>query len=504
MNPGRPVFLAALLLPLFALPTNLRNGSPDLANEHFERARACFNRQEYFPALKLLQQARHNSPASGAPWFLAGHCLYLQGQDQAALFHYRQARDLNPRDFPLPSSAASLSKGRQASAALDPRQLRALRTRIGQMIMVSIPGRVLTGQKRSLLRSGFIGGVILFHQNVESKDQVADYIESLQENSPTPLFVAVDQEGGAVRRFTEEKGFQKLPSLAALGRTKDPALAYRFGLLSGAQLKEVGANLNLAPVVDLDHGLEGCIIAKYQRSLGGDPETVTQLAAQIVRGMRDKGVLATAKHFPTQSATGANPHERTAVTDRPLRELEEKDVLPYRRLIGAGLLDAVMLSHVVYRDLDPYFPASLSPEIVGNLLRGKLGFQGLVICDDLRMDAIKGRFSLESSVVQAVNAGVDILLVTDNMERRIMDALVEAVASGRVARSTVDKAYSRIMGMKVKYGLVRAQGAPSREGLGNPAPPAREQASGGPPQHSLPTAQREAQGPGPILVVLKP
>jgi len=472
MNPGKQAFLAALLLTLFALPTNFDNGSASLANDRFESAKACFNHQEYFRALQFLHQARENSPTSGAPWLLAGHCFYLQGQGPTALFHYRKAHSLNPKDFPLPGFAKSLGEPPKAlaSASLAPRELASLRRKIGQMIMVSMPGTALTGQKKALLRAGWIGGVILFQQNVESKEQVADYIERLQENSPVPLFVAVDQEGGAVRRFTEEKGFQRLPSLAALGRSKDPSLAYRFGLLSGAQLREVGANLNLAPVVDLDHGVEGSIITRYQRSLGADPETVTALAAQIIRGMRDQGVLATAKHFPTQSVTDQNTHERSAVTDRTRVDLETLDLLPYRKLIGAGMLDAVMLSHVVYKELDPYFPASLSPEVVRVLLRGRLGFKGLVLCDDLRMDAVKGRFSLENSVVQAVNAGVDVLLITDNLERRVMDALVEAVASGRVTLSTLDSAYTRIMAAKSKYGILARNPVPTAAPLAAPAP----------------------------------
>jgi len=512
MNLARLVFLAALLLPFFALPTNLTNGSALLANDRFESAKACFNHQEYFRALQFLHQVQANSPTSGAPWLLAGHCFYLQGQGPTALFHYRKAHSLNPKDFPLPGFAKSLEGTPKilASSRLAPQELSSLRRKIGQMIMVSMPGTALTGQKKALLRAGWIGGVILFQQNVQSKEQVADYIEHLQENSPVPLFVAVDQEGGAVRRFTEEKGFQRLPSLAALGRAKDPSLAYRFGLLSGAQLREVGANLNLAPVVDLDHGVEGSIITRYQRSLGADPETVTALAAQIIRGMRDQGVLATAKHFPTQSVTDQNTHERTAVTDRTRVDLETLDLLPYRKLIGAGMLDAVMLSHVVYKELDPYFPASLSPEVVRVLLRGRLGFKGLVLCDDLRMDAVKGRFSLENSVVQAVNAGVDVLLITDNLERRVMDALVEAVASGRVTLPTLDNAYARIMAAKSKYGILSRQRvalnknipAPTKGQVARPAtsPQGEAQGSVAPPGAPAPNPQSAAPAPTPESV----
>jgi beta-N-acetylhexosaminidase len=239
-------------------------------------------------------------------------------------------------------------------------------------------------------------------------------------------------------------------------------LAYRFGLLSGRQLREVGANLNLAPVVDLDHGVGDSIIAKYRRSLGSDPTLVANLARQIVRGMRDENIIATAKHFPSETESNSNPHEQIAVADVPLQELEQKDMLPYRALIADHSLDAIMLSHVIYKNVDPYFPASLSSEMIQTLLRRQLGYQGLVISDDLRMDAIKQYYPLNVSVVQAVNAGVDVLLVTDNLERRVMDALVLAVETGKVPMKTIDVAYGRIMATKEKYGIVRHKGGIGR------------------------------------------
>jgi beta-N-acetylhexosaminidase len=167
-----------------------------------------------------------------------------------------------------------------------------------------------------------------------------------------------------------------------------------------------------------------------------------------------------------------------AVTSVPLKQLEEEDLVPYRRLISNGSLDAVMLSHVIYKEVDPYYPASLSPPMIQGLLRRQLGFKGLVISDDLKMDAVKQRFPLEVSVVQAVNAGVDVLLVTDNYERRVMESLVKAVVSGKVALSHIDDAYRRIMATKRKYGILARH-----KGAGNP------------------TARREGP-PGPKLVSL--
>ena len=465
MKKGVLVFIATLFITFLQLNNPLSNGRHILALQQFEAAKQAFNRQDYATAQQLAQQALKNAPESPAPWLLIGNCYYLQGQDQAALDHYSIALKLDPHIGHLPPFIEDLrQKGSTAeeSLHLTPGKLFTLRKKIGQMIMVSVPGTKLSGQKKMMLEAGWIGGVILFSQNVQSKEQIARYVDNLQANAPTPLFVAVDQEGGSVRRFREKQGFKTLPSQAALGKTESPRLAYRFGRLSGQQLRDVGANLNLAPVVDIDYGMVDSIISKYHRSLGNKPEVISSLSQEIVRGMRSKNVIATAKHFPSQSLAAINPHEGVATSGISLAELERWDFLPYRRLIEKNLLDAVMLSHVVYKNVDPNFPASLSSIMIRNLLRKQLGYQGLVISDDLKMDAIKQRYPLDVSVVQAVNAGVDVLLVTDNYERRVMDSVVNAVVAGKIPMKNIDDAYHRIMATKGKYGILTlARKAPS-------------------------------------------
>src|SRR5581483_7309183 len=148
------------------------------------------------------------------------------------------------------------------------------------------------------------------------------------------------------------------------------------------------------------------------------------------------------------------------------------DLMPYRQLIANHMLDAVMLSHVIYKNVDPYYPASLSPEMIQRVLRGELGYQGLVISDDLRMDAIKQQYPLDLSVIQAVNAGVDVLLVTDNYEKRVMDSLMNAVVSGRVPMKSIDLAYARIMATKQKYGILKKKKTPAATKLATIPKPA--------------------------------
>ncbi len=452
----RPIlFLPLLAMLYFGFTLLLSDDRDDLAVMEFEAARAAFSHQDYYSCLRFCGLAAINNPNASGPPLLQGNCFYEMGQDSAALERYSLALSLNPQAAPLPPFLNEL-KANGSSAqqtVMNPSQLDSLQRKIGQMIMVSVPGVRLTGAKRIFLKEGWIGGVILFNQNIASKKQVTAYVEELQATSPTPLFIAVDQEGGAVRRLREPLGFQTLPSEEALGQTKNPDLAYRFGRLSGYQLKEIGANLNLAPVVDLDHGIDQ-VISKNHRSLGADPQLVSMMAQKMIQGMKSEGILATAKHFPTQSLAVNNPHWMLSEADSGLAELEKSDLVPYQDLIQSRDLDAVMLSHVLYPSVDPVYPASLSKEWIQNILRRQMGFQGLVFSDDMRMVAIKRRYPLEKSVVQAVNAGVDVLLVTDNLEKRVMDALVKAVRSGKIDRGSIDQAYERIMATKRKYGIV--------------------------------------------------
>ncbi|MGH7739169.1 MAG: beta-N-acetylhexosaminidase, partial [bacterium] len=374
---------------LLAFGPPISNGQDRLAQIQFKAAKACFQDQRYFLAERWAQLAAANDPSSAAARILIGQCFYRQDQDAAALFYFSKALALDPTIGHLPPFLAELRKSiqREPRTILKGVQLWELRKKIGQMIMVSVPGTRITGQKKDLLKAGWIGGVILFDQNIKTKEQIRDYISRLQQDAPTPLFIAVDQEGGAVRRLREAQGFLRLPSQAALGQTHNPKLAYRFGLLSGHQLREIGANLNLAPVVDLNQGSPDSIITKYRRSLGSDPRMVADLAEQIVMGMKAEDVIATAKHFPSETVSASNPHHQMATANVSLKELETRDMAPYRFLIDRHSLDAIMLSHVIYKNVDPYFPASLSYVMIQTVLRQGLGYQGLVISDDLRMDA---------------------------------------------------------------------------------------------------------------------
>jgi beta-N-acetylhexosaminidase len=325
-----------------------------------------------------------------------------------------------------------------------------MRVLLGQRLLICVDWPVLSPEQHELLQKGWAGGVILYDQDVKSPGQVRDFVKSLKVLSPTPLWVAVDQEGGAVRRFCEEQGFASIPSEQAIGRTEDSLVATQFGEKLGKQLAEVGVNLDFAPVVDLDQEKPVGIITGYQRSLGSDPEEVALLAQRIIRAMNRFGVAAAAKHFPGESLASQNPHEAPALALEPLDLIRSRDLVPYRRLIAGGL-DAVMLSHVTYAAIDPDHPASLSPKVIQGLLRNELGFKGLVICDDLQMGAIRKNLTVEEAALQAVNAGVDLIIATGDTGKALLDSLVLAAKDGRISLARANESYQRIQIIRAKY-----------------------------------------------------
>jgi beta-N-acetylhexosaminidase len=226
-----------------------------------------------------------------------------------------------------------------------------------------------------------------------------------------------------------------------------PNAAYEFGIKLGKQLKSVGIDLDFAPVVDLDSNQKDSVITKYQRALGTDPQRVALLAGQIMDGMKSQGVIAAAKHFPGESLANVNPHDEIAVADSHLEEMEKRDLVPYHQLIKGGL-QAVMVSHVVYSQIDPKFPASLSKKIICGLLRKDMGFQGVVICDDLEMEAIKKKYTLPEAAIYAADAGVDLIIATGDTGKLLLDTLVNAVQSGRLSKEDAQISYDRIMRLK--------------------------------------------------------
>ncbi|HXG50081.1 MAG TPA: beta-N-acetylhexosaminidase [candidate division Zixibacteria bacterium] len=338
------------------------------------------------------------------------------------------------------------TKAEKLSTVWYARDVAALERKIGQLMTIALAGPELAAEERSLLRDCRFGGVILFARNCVAPRRMAALCRSLWEVTPAPPLVAVDAEGGRIHRLPQP--FTHFPPAAALGRSGDPALAYRIGRAVADELKLVGVNLVFAPVLDVASHPANPI---GDRAFGADAETVVRVALPWARGLRDGGVIPCAKHFPGHGgAAGDSHHELPAVT-KTARELLRTDLRPFIQACREGV-ESLMTAHVLFPALDPKRPATLSRRVLGGLLRGRLGYRGVVFTDDLEMAAISDRYSREEAALLALSAGADVLLCCgDLLETAVLfEALARRAASDRTLRARVEESYRRVCVLKRK------------------------------------------------------
>ncbi len=365
--------------------------------------------------------------------------------------------------FLLTLQTEAVTAGVQKEAPLD--------LKIGQMIMVGFRGTALDEAPGLAgdLEAQRIGGVVLFDydvpsrsagRNITSPRQLRDLTRELQQNASTPLFIAIDEEGGRVSRLKAKYGFPETVSAASLGRLGDTDSTFRAALSTAETLKNAGINLNFAPVVDLDINPANPVIGSLERSFSADPVVATNQAEAVVRAMHSQNVIAALKHFPGHGSSTADTHKDFTDVTRTWKSIELE---PYRRLIARGYEDFVMTAHVYNAKLDSLYPATLSHKIVTGLLRDTLGFKGPVVSDDMQMQAIAAHYDLETAIGLAIGAGVDILLFANNsvydpdIAEKALAIIRKLVETGSVSPERIDRSYRRIMKLKKS----RLQEAPS-------------------------------------------
>jgi len=289
--------------------------------------------------------------------------------------------------------------------------------------MIDVQGVELTREDREVLQHPLIGAVILFTRNFESIEQLEQLVGDIRAVRTPALLVTVDHEGGRVQRF--RKDFTVLPSMRLLGRTYDVdaaagrTLARQCGWLMAAELRAVDIDLSFAPCVDLDYGLSSVI---GDRAFHRDPRVVAELAIAFMGGMREAGMMATAKHFPGHGAVVPDSHVALPVDRRAMADLDE-DLYPYRRLIDNGLA-AIMAAHVVFADVDER-PAGFSSRWLREELRGRLGFEGAIFTDDLSMAGAGVMGDMPARARAALAAGCDVLSCCNNRQGvlQVIDSL---------------------------------------------------------------------------------
>ena len=322
--------------------------------------------------------------------------------------------------------------------------------KVGQLIMVGFEGTQANEAIETHIRERFVGGVVLFSRNIQSPQQTAELTNELQRLAGAtarqiPLFVGIDQEGGWVIRLKE--GATVLPGNMALGATNSTELAERAGEITAVELAAVGVNLNFAPVMDVNNNPDNPVIGR--RSFGESPELVSRLGISYIRGLQRNGVLATVKHFPGHGDTTVDSHFELPTVSHDLERIHALELQPFRAAIDADVA-AIMTAHIVYPAFDADRPATLSPTILTDLLRKELGFDGLLITDDMEMKAIDDRYQSGEAAVMAVEAGADIVMVlwTSTKQIEVFDALLSAVKSGRISQARLDQSVERILKSK--------------------------------------------------------
>ena len=322
--------------------------------------------------------------------------------------------------------------------------------KVGQLLMIGIHGTTLNDDAKFMLNEYRVGGIILFDRNMESKDQVKTLIADINKAGKsaglTPLFLGIDQEGGAVARMEDQ--LIKVPPAEELGNAPIEQAA-SLAKQSGAELKDLGFNINFAPVADL--GLT------YGRSYSTNPDEVVRYAGAVGKAYDEAGLWYSYKHFPGIGKTDVDLHADTSIVPVSKETLLSEDTKVFVDLIKQSKPNTytIMVSHAIYPQFDPDHPASLSKAIITDWLRKDMGYNGVVVTDDMDMGALAKHYTFGDMAVQSILAGSDILLVCHEYEhmQEAYNGLMKAVKDGRISKERLDESVKRILLMKMSRGL---------------------------------------------------
>lgn len=349
---------------------------------------------------------------------------------------------------------------------------RSLDAMIGQMLLIGFHGTAPEGKAvRRITRqiaAGQIGGVILLDRNIRSPAQLrALNAKFLNTGHPLTPIISVDQEGGLVQRLTPKKGFRGFPTAQTIARLYTPDRARLIYKTMALELASAGFNLNFGPVVDLNLNRRNPVIGRVGRSYGADPKRVAAYAEAFISAHREANVLTSVKHFPGHGSSFADSHKRFVDLTRTWKEIELE---PYRMLVRKGAVDTIMVGHLIHPALSggKRLPATLTRTAIEGWIRKKIGFQGVVITDDLEMGAIRKYYDLRTTLIKAVQSGNDILLFSSSgsdpkFVPKATQILRNAVLEGIIPRKRIEQAYARIRKLKrrLRPNALRRAGAAS-------------------------------------------
>ncbi|MCM3040278.1 beta-N-acetylhexosaminidase [Paenibacillus motobuensis] len=326
-----------------------------------------------------------------------------------------------------------------------------LEQKIGQLFICGFHSLTPDEQITTLTGKYHVGGVVYFRRNVESVRQLATLSHNLQKlprsHSDIPLIISIDQEGGMVARLDHD-GISRIPGNMTLGAVDDLQLTYDVAKLAAEEMLALGINMNFAPCIDVNNNPANPVIGV--RSFGEDPAKVAEHGVAATRGYQENGVIATVKHFPGHGDTAVDSHLGLAVVPHDKERLHQIELLPFRKAIEAGA-DAVMTAHVIFPAFETEeIPATLSRRVLTELLREEMGFNGVIVTDCLEMHAIAKSCGIAEGAVRAIEAGADLVLVSHTLSDQIaaIEAVREAVVSGRISEDRINQSLQRILELK--------------------------------------------------------
>lgn len=343
--------------------------------------------------------------------------------------------------------------------------------KIGQMILIGFGGPQVDPKVLEEVRKGKVGSVIVFEKNIPKSNSfvaLKKIIWTYQQAAPIPLFVSIDQEGGRVNRLKDKYGFPRSITADAMGKSKSLDSVRFYSEATASTLAGLGINVNFAPVVDLAVNPINPVIAKAGRSFSANEDSVSLMAREVIAAHHKMNVLTVLKHFPGHGSSKDDTHLGIAdVTNT----WTEKELYPYKNLIQSGIVDAVMSAHIVNKKLDPSGnPGTLSVPILDGILRKQMNYKGVVFSDDMQMHAITRYYGLEEAIRMAIQAGVDIMIFSNNItgsEERTVDKvhmiIRELVRRGLIREQRIDESYRRIIALKKR--IMAAPRDPNAEAL---------------------------------------
>ena len=325
-----------------------------------------------------------------------------------------------------------------------------LKEKLGQLIIAGFDGYEYDEHLRTLIEDYKVGNIILFTRNIKDIHQLSAlnrkiYNEILKNTGNSPL-ISIDQEGGMVTRIMDGATF--CPGNMTLTATNNSDNAYIIGKIMGDELTHLGINMNLAPSLDVNNNPDNPVIGV--RSYSDNPKVVSEYGNKFIKGLQEKGVIATAKHFPGHGDTNVDSHLGLPMINHTLEELEKVELVPFRSAIENGV-DAIMSAHIVFSEIDKSgLPGTLSKTILTDLLRNKLNFKGLIVSDCMQMKAIDDQYTTERGTVMGIKAGLDIACISHSLDKQVgaLKALEEAVETGEIDISIIDEKVKRILHYK--------------------------------------------------------